>query len=441
MNYDQATPVTFKSSHFPAGPWRWLGSVLVLLTGFTATALGAGLVYETVRANGRGITPREAIQDALVEAVSQVNGTSIEARQIRTQLEAVVAIDGDALALSSELFVSKVATATKGVIKSYRVLSNSKAPNGIEEVQVNAVVARYELGAETQRKRMVVLPFRLGEGAFQSMEGPLDKPRLERRLRQMLIDQLVQTRRFAVLDRDFEQELTVERQRLSSPTASMDERAKLGRELGADYFITGSFEQFRVSLERIVFPGSGREMEQLNVAAELSYRVIELATGQTVFSDTFRMPVPQALPMTATTPSDVEARVLDAVSRQIGVRIVSAIYPLRVVSVLREGEVVLNQGGSSLQVGQRLDAFQLGKKLTDPYTKEFIGYEELAAATLEITRVLPKTTYAKVITAKLSLTEGAICRPQVTGAFGQATTNTTGPNAAKTKAEIDALFK
>lgn len=235
------------------------------------------------------------------------------------------------------------------------------------------------------------------------MEGALDKPRLERRLRQMLVDQLVQTRRFAVLDRDFEQELTVERQRLSSPTASMDERAKLGRELGADYFITGSFEQFRVSLERIVFPGSGREMEQPNVAAELSYRVIELATGQTVFSDTFRMPVPQALPMTATTPSDVEARVLDAVSRQIGVRIVSAIYPLRVVSVLRDGEVVLNQGGSSLQVGQRLDAFQLGKKLTDPYTKEFIGYEELAAATLQITRVLPKTTYAKVITAKLGM--------------------------------------
>lgn len=84
MNYDQATPVSFNSWHIPAGPWRWLGCVL--LTGFAATALGAGLVYETVRANGRGITPREAIQDALVEAVSQVNGTSIEARQLRTQL-------------------------------------------------------------------------------------------------------------------------------------------------------------------------------------------------------------------------------------------------------------------------------------------------------------------------------------------------------------------
>lgn len=87
-----------------------------------------------------------------------------------------------------------------------------------------------------------------------------------------------------------------------------------------------------------------------------------------------------------------------------------------------------------------MDAFNLGQRLTDPYTKEFIGNEELLAATLEITRVLPKSTYARVLSTNRPVTIGAVCRPAVTlepasQPKAEATT------LDKTKSEIDALFK
>ena len=40
---------------------------------------------------------------------------------------------------------------------------------------------------------------------------------------------------------------------------------------------------------------------------------------------------------------------------------------------------------------------EYGKKIKDPYTKETIGREEIYTATIEVTRVNPKQSYAKII--------------------------------------------
>jgi hypothetical protein len=67
---------------------------------------------------------------------------------------------------------------------------------------------------------------------------------------------------------------------------------------------------------------------------------------------------------------------------------------------------VINQGGDSVKVGQRFAAFVLGVEQFDPYTKESLGRREKEAAQIEISRVLPKMSYAKVIKGALPSTSG-----------------------------------
>ena len=154
------------------------------------------------------------------------------------------------------------------------------------------------------------------------------------------------------------------------------------------------------------------------------------------------MRVPPGPPTAAGAKADSTSKsyLLDWIANRVGSRITWTIYPVKVVSLSGNDEVILNQGGSALQIGDHVDAFNLGQRLTDPYTKEFIGNEELLAATLEITRVLPKSTYARVLSTNRPVTIGAVCRPAVTlepasQPKAEATT------LDKTKSEIDALFK
>ena len=287
---------------------------------------------------------------------------------------------------------------------------------------------------------MAVLPFRTGEGSYKVGEQTTDSARLEKQLRRLVTAQFVQSRRFAVLDREFGQEIQNERDRLSGPNTKPEESARLGRELGADYILAGNFDEFGLIAAKGVFRASGREYQRLSVSAKLSYRIIELATGQTVLADNLQVPPGPPFPVGSQPDSTSESYLMEWMAHRVATRITWTIYPVKVVSLSVDGEVVLNQGGSALKTGDRLEVFNLGQRLTDPYTKEFIGNEELLAGTLEITRVLPKSTYARLLSTNRPVAMGAVCRPAVMlEPSSQPGTETT--TLDKTKSEMDALFK
>lgn len=273
-------------------PGGWLPrSVCSLLTGLLAAGAVsvsvAGLNEETVEVRARGASLQAAVQNALVEAASQVNGVLVESSQVRKQVESVLAAGSDVNALSGETFQSSITTATKGLIKRYEIVSFSTTSSGVVEATVRAVLSRYDVGAAANRKRIAVLPFRTGEGIFRVGDQAADPVRLEQQLRQLITEQLVQSRRFAILDREFSREIQSERDRLLGPDSNPEERARLGRELGTDYILAASLDEFRLTNDKGAFRASGREYERLGASAKFSYRIIELATGQTVYRRLF----------------------------------------------------------------------------------------------------------------------------------------------------------
>jgi hypothetical protein len=97
----------------------------------------------------------------------------------------------------------------------------------------------------------------------------------------------------------------------------------------------------------------------------------------------------------------------EVIAEKIGSVIIEAIYPLRVIDTSDPTELVINQGGDSVKVGQKFTAFLLGAEQFDPYTKESLGKREKEAAQIEVIRVLPKMSYAKVIKGSLPVTTSA----------------------------------
>lgn len=60
----------------------------------------------------------------------------------------------------------------------------------------------------------------------------------------------------------------------------------------------------------------------------------------------------------------------------IGEKVISGIFPLRVIQVTAGTSVVINQGGDTVKVGDVYLANMLGDMMIDPYTKEPLGRAE-----------------------------------------------------------------
>jgi len=140
---------------------------------------------------------------------------------------------------------------------------------------------------------------------------------------------------------------------------------------------------------------SDRELVSYSGGARITLRLLNAATGQVVMSQSFDHKLADADPSTMPRVIDgksMAAGMMDSLASRIGGAIVTEIFPVSVVS-LSGDQVVLSQGGDSLQVGQRWKAVYLGEELKDPQTGNSLGRNEAPAGTILIDRVSSQTSY------------------------------------------------
>ncbi|MBK93045.1 MAG: hypothetical protein CMP33_01945, partial [Rickettsiales bacterium] len=80
---------------------------------------------KTLEVNGTASDESSAINNALVEAISQINGAKIAA-EVKTSLSQVSTKEGADVKKTFDKNVSKI---TNGLVKSYRILSSQKDEN------------------------------------------------------------------------------------------------------------------------------------------------------------------------------------------------------------------------------------------------------------------------------------------------------------------------
>lgn len=368
-------------------------STLICAAALSLPAYGAGVVTKTFQGEGEGPTRAQAIELALEEVLGKATGVSLKSvHRSSTKTFSASATFEDPVAGTKDNFQAELRdgqgrdaqASVSGKVKSYQVLDVSEIRPGVFKANIEADVSVYEAGQQSERQRIAVLPFE----AVLNEVNPRVVPYAER-LRQGTVDYLTSTRHFAVLDRDFTGSRLSELAGLLRKDAKVEDRARLGNSLGADFIIVGRITKFDVHPQKEKIPFVNEIREVWKGSINIAWRVIEAATGQVLVSESEDLPV-KFKNEEALTSNSAEK------GKAIGEKITNIIFPIPVLDYAN-GLLTIGRGGSGIRKGEEYTLVRYGKLLQDPYTGESGARDEIPVGRVKITDVAPKISHAKVL--------------------------------------------
>lgn len=378
---------------------------------------------KTVHGKGRNADYRTAVYEALVQAASQVQGVSLQDSRdafmdSMAQLKKSSAGDSDITEIRESLKQS-VSAKTKGRVLSYDITEERfDQEMNLWYIELDAKVpGQYVVGLHPDnRRRLIVMPFRSATGSVsvygQNVSIDAHCEEFARRLN----EDLTQTRRFTMLDREFNAETQAELSRLNFENASAGDFGRFQQLLVTDYMVIGTVKMY--SSPAVVHNQyTGTTSAPDGPFVEIGYKVILVPTSQLKWAGTV------VVPYSAAGGSTADAAISSAyiaASREVCHEIIDNIYPMR-VTAKTTFELVLNQGGKNVTEGAVFDVFRQGEAIVDVSSGETLGAPEEMVARIRVTRVTPKMSYAVVVegTPFENIEVGAVVRrPSAYGAVG-----------------------
>ncbi|MPB36831.1 hypothetical protein YZ40_008845 [Campylobacter upsaliensis] len=365
---------------------------ILFLSLFLSLSLNAKVVTSTntksSTGEGVGLTREEAINNAIIEAVGKMGGVNINS--LRKSNSSVFSNGLDTTI--QDHYSEQISKATKGRVDSYEINSIEQDENGKYMANVTifktTTTKKYQApGLSADNRRSI--------SVFDSTPDPT-KRGIGAALQQKIITNLLQSRKFNVLDRDSNGYYEMEKALIQSGNAAKDEIYKLKNVLGTDYILLFSISALDGKQKTSNLTGKSK----MEAEVVIDYRVLLFATRQIKFANTLSTKV--ALKDDSLSTNE---QVLGQIARQISNDILNAIYPLKVAGV-ENGEAIFSQ---SLNQGDVYECFSLGKAIKDSYTKETTGRIETKSGSMEVTRSTPKLSYAKITEGSVKV--GDICRP------------------------------
>jgi len=366
----------------------------------------AGSVKEVdVYVSGEGRSYQQALNNALLEAIAQVNGKVLNSTKTTLRTDVSTINNEDLDYYSTDAYQSLVKERTSGAVSSYQV-TDSFEEDRIWQVEIVAQVAKFKASKSAQRKRLVIVPAKAQQGSFSVLGKGISGNQASMKIDQTISDVLTGTRKFAVLDRQSDKVVQKELVLAASGESPTSEAARLGKKLVTDFVLVGKLEALHYSTQSKKMRSSDRTYTTGAGSVVYSYNMIEVATSQVFFSDTVNIKVTHndiARSDRGNSRAITSTILAKAASKIVGT-LISQIYPLAIIAKSGD-EVILSEGGKSLKVGDGYKVYKRGKKIYDPYTKEFSGFEEYLCCTLKVTRIAPKQSYAVMLTGSDKLPE------------------------------------
>ncbi len=356
--------------------------------------------YIEVNSKGKAATYDVALKKALKGAVSKVNGVTLKTDSVLEIIDkSLTTNEGSTSSLGRNL-KENISEKTGGSIKSYEILNEYKDPNGLEVVEIRATVAKYVLSKTANRKRMAIVPFRinLNEISIYGKTGFDDAESLKKYLNQEFTSYFVQTRKFTILDREFDNEIKAELNSLEN-SGKIEDQVKIGQKLFADYMIVGRLDFLILEEIEKKFLTSEKILKKNMGTLNFSYRVIDVVTGQIKYSSKVNLEVDlkkqsQPLPY-----------MFNLTAQNAGLEIMYAIYPVLVEKI--EGDLLyLGQGGNQIKVDDVYSIYERTEsKIKDSYTGETLGNVEKIVGKATIIESSSKFSVAQIIEQKYDLSE------------------------------------
>ena len=356
--------------------------------------------YVDVKSKGIGSTYTEALNNSLSNAIAQVNGRSIETQTSLKKISQSINTNKDNSFYSSKEFQKTIKEQTQGYVSNFKILNEEKSSNGVIKISISAKIGKYKLKKSAQRKRIAVMPFYYFDTSFKLKDNTVSNSKIDDLLIQNLVSYLVQTRKFTVLDREYMSDMNSELNIIKTNQTNIEETVKLGQKLFSDYIMVGTLQKLYTEEKTIKIKNSNNSVTTEKAFIEFSYRIIDVPTSQIMFSDDYT----GIFDIEKKDIVSLEGDIIKKATLEIGSTILNAIYPLRLEKISGD-TAFIGQGGMELELGDEFIIIELGEKIKDSYTNEYIGREQKEVGKLEITQVNSKTSSGKILEQNYVLEE------------------------------------
>ncbi len=366
--------------------------------------LNAGIITQTntkkARGEGYGATYEEAVSKALADAVGKMNGVKLHA----STLFVTNSTQNGKKRNMQKVYEDVIHKKTRGKFDSYDVISKIKTSTGYKvKVAIKKIHTKkyYKTPgfSPNNRRRIAVIPIYANDMMFNILGERFFQTKVTQHLTQEVVSAITQTRKFTILDREAKQAYNSEKKLILTDGAK-DELVKIGSVLGTDYLYVLNVSDFSIDKNTQKDNYTGVVSDDVMVNATIEYRIIVMATRQIKYSNTKNF----SFKAVGNNNNQYFLNALQTISKGLTDDIMNNIYPVKIAQV-SGNEVILSQ---KLKAGDKYEVFSLGKKIYDSYTKEAVGYDEKKIGLIQITRVNPKMSYAKIIEG--SAKKGNLCR-------------------------------
>ena len=364
---------------------------------------------ETVKvtADGYGGSASEAVAEAMRMAILQVNGAAVDMATVNAKLGIDVTTNQSAQSMRAEGFADAVRTRSGGVVQNFRIVNMDEPllPKGKFKASIEAGIAKFVVPAELKKIKLVVAPLRFDRASIPMGDRNVPADEVGAELRQRILDALVNTGRFAVLDREFSPEIQQELDMIASGEAPKAEIAKLSQAVTADVIWTGRINGLAYNRHARQLHTSDRQLVSYSGGWSVSQKLVNVATRQVVTAETLRGDAPSTAPTTLGTgvnSGKILGNMTDDLVNSVVASILSRTFPITVVA-LEGANVVLSQGGQALRAGSRYAMVVMGSEIKDPQTGQSLGRVESPCCQLVIDRVTPNLSYGHIEGATGSL--------------------------------------
>lgn len=231
-----------------------------------------------------------------------------------------------------------------------------------------------------------------------------------------LVDALVNCRKFDVLEREDLRAAIKELDFGESDYADLAKVVRVGNMLNADYVVIPEIRYLGVVLEQKDVPYVGKQTQRLKAKLSTSVRTVDVKTTKIVASAMADTGVTNRLRKAEESPGSPVRDLIDGLYGQSALKVTAAIidtaYPIRVVAV-GEASCVLNRGEGAVREGEMLNVYRPGEVMTDPETKEVLGYHEARVGRIRVVKVDEKTCTAEILEGGGSIEKLNIVRRDV----------------------------
>ncbi|MCF6775228.1 CsgG/HfaB family protein [Thiotrichales bacterium 19X7-9] len=259
------------------------------------------LTTETRDIQGQGDTLNLAISNAIINGVSEVNGTYVNSINAVINEKAIakgyVTIGNQSYPVSADILsqdnISAVKAATAGTVLNYQLIKKEQKDNQWY-VTLKMTFAQYKgiskSDAHAKKYSFAVLPFQLAPSAA---EGPIAPNRSISLLNQSLVTDISQSGQFRMIDRNnadlsqYAKEAAI----LASGNVNNLDKARLSQMIGADYLLVGTIDQLNIKNEKQKFYGSS--FDHYVASTTINFRLVEMATMEILYADTVTVSIPE----------------------------------------------------------------------------------------------------------------------------------------------------